>query len=104
MDISSQALRFSGVVLAGGHSARMGKEKALIEVEGQPLWRRQYELLHQAGARDVWVSLRVDQNWLPVEINRIDDVIEDRGPMAGLGTVLNQTVATHVIVVATDLP
>ncbi|WP_254721834.1 NTP transferase domain-containing protein [Kovacikia minuta] len=30
----------SAIVLAGGRSSRMGRDKALIEIEGSPLLRR----------------------------------------------------------------
>ena len=41
------SLPFSAVVLAGGRSTRMGRDKALISVDGVPLWERQLRLVEQ---------------------------------------------------------
>lgn len=37
--------RWTGAVLAGGQSSRMGRDKALMEVEGMTLLDRAIELL-----------------------------------------------------------
>ena len=42
---------FSAIVLAAGRSTRMGRDKALLEVEGVPLWQRQRQVL-VAAARE----------------------------------------------------
>ena len=47
---------FTGVLVAGGNSSRMGFDKATIPWEGGFLWERQVRVLQQAGARDVFVS------------------------------------------------
>ena len=37
----------TGVLLAGGESRRMGRDKAWIEVAGQPLYKRSLNLLRR---------------------------------------------------------
>lgn len=44
----------STLILAGGRSSRMGRDKALIEVDGIPMLRRVYDVA-AACTRDVWV-------------------------------------------------
>jgi molybdenum cofactor guanylyltransferase len=95
---------FSGVVLAGGKSARMGCDKALMELEGVPLWRRQYNLLAQAGAAERVVSLRADQNWLPLDVSRVNDAKPDLGPLSGIVAALGKSRHSHLAVIAVDLP
>ena len=104
MTASIQELSFSGVVLAGGYSSRMGREKALLPVDGQPLWRRQYDLLAQAGAKECYVSVRKEQDWLPDDVARVDDSVVDCGPLSGLAAVTLWVKRTHLIVLAVDLP
>ena len=45
------------LLLAGGRSERMGRDKALLEIAGEPLWKRQVERLVAAGAAEVVVSV-----------------------------------------------
>ena len=51
-----RGLSFTGVVLAGGRSSRMGRDKALLEIDGCTLLDRAVALLHEAGAATVIVS------------------------------------------------
>ena len=47
---------FSGVVLAGGKSSRMGRDKATLFVAGETLLARQLRLLAEAGGAELLVS------------------------------------------------
>jgi len=69
----------------------MGSDKALLPWEGRPLWERQVAVLTQAGASPVAVVRRTDQDALS------DLCWRDRrtgcGPLAGLETILEHTLA-----------
>jgi molybdenum cofactor guanylyltransferase len=101
----------NGLVLAGGHSSRMGRDKAaLVHADGRTLARRTYDLLRQAGCARVALSLRHDQEMPegfsdagPVEIIR-DPAGASLGPIAGIlaGQRLEPDAAW--LVVACDLP
>lgn len=50
--------RLEGVLLCGGRSSRMGRDKALIEVEGEALWLRQRRKLREVLGKEPLVSVR----------------------------------------------
>ena len=95
------------LVLAGGHSRRMGRDKATLVWEGTPLLLRVITRLAPI-ATGVWVAARPGQK-LPVgEYHRVDDVRPGEGPLAGLAAGLAAIAAeadtTPVAVAACDYP
>jgi molybdopterin-guanine dinucleotide biosynthesis protein A len=91
-----------GAVLAGGYSRRMGRDKALLPWQGQPLWQRQTAVLRAAGADPVGTVRRPDQSELGELCWR--DRRRDCGPLAGLEVALHQAGLDHVAVLAVDMP
>jgi molybdopterin-guanine dinucleotide biosynthesis protein A len=92
-----------GVVLAGGESRRMGRDKALVEVDGEPLWRRQVGVLHAAGAGRVVLARRRGQE----NVGYPDccfDAFEGCGPLAGIHAALEIGGHPLVAVLAVDMP
>ncbi len=51
----------TAVLLAGGRSLRMGRDKAFLPYQGRPLWRHQAETLHRCGVTRWWLSCRREQ-------------------------------------------
>lgn len=104
----------AGVVLAGGRSTRMGRDKALIPVQGEPLILRQLRLLRVAGASRVMVSVAagdpkaVDRLWqqIPRAVECLPDARPDTGPLGGIAAALEslRSDESHLIVLAVDLP
>ena len=94
---------FSAVLLAAGRSTRMGRDKALLEIAGVPLWRRQREVLGRAGAAEIFVSARADQAWAAAE-NVVRDAVPDGGPLGGIAAALERAAHPHLAVLAVDLP
>jgi molybdopterin-guanine dinucleotide biosynthesis protein A len=98
--------QLTGAVLAGGESRRMGRDKAGLNVGGQPLWQRQVKLLRAAGASVVGVVRRPDQPALelPADISLWQDTVSGIGPLAGLHAALAACATPWLAVVATDMP
>ncbi len=92
-----------GVVLAGGESRRMGRDKALIQVGGAPLWLRQVRVLRAAGAERVVVLRRRGQAPLDPGDCRTD-IFAGSGPLAGLHAALGIGGHRWVAVLAVDMP
>ncbi len=93
----------NAVILAAGHSIRMGSDKALLELEGRPLWRRQCDLLVAAGAREIFFSVRPDQLWAPMAFAHLRDPEPELGPLGGIEAGLARCQFAHLIVLAVDL-
>jgi len=75
---------FAGVVLAGGASSRMGRDKALLPWRGRTLLEEAVRTLTAAGANPVLVS-----GDRPA-YDHVPDVFPGRGPLGGLASVLQQ--------------
>ncbi|MDO8543729.1 MAG: molybdenum cofactor guanylyltransferase [Opitutaceae bacterium] len=99
--------RPSAVLLAAGRSIRMGSDKALLEVNGIALWRRQRDVLAAAGASEIFLSARPDQPWAETAdgFNAVvRDVVPGFGPIAGITAALERAAHSHLLVLAIDLP
>jgi molybdopterin-guanine dinucleotide biosynthesis protein A len=94
---------FAGAVLCGGASRRMGRDKALIEVDGRALARRVADALAAAGAVAV-VAVGGDGPALRrLGLATVPDDAPGAGPLGGIVTALGAATAPIVLVAACDL-
>ena len=97
--------RLYALVLAGGRSRRMGRDKALLARGGISQLERTVTLLDSFADR-TFVSVRKDQQEEP-ERQRFDQIVDkydDLGPVAGILSALEASPGTDWLVVACDLP
>ncbi len=110
IEAANQILRFTGAVLAGGRSLRMGQDKTKLTVAGEPLLTRQIRLLIECGAQEILVSqhpdrpLTLPERLTPPTPRLVLDLPGELGPLGGLGAVLAAAKTDHILVVAVDLP
>jgi molybdopterin-guanine dinucleotide biosynthesis protein A/rhodanese-related sulfurtransferase len=94
----------TGAVLTGGRSRRMGRDKALVPVDGTPMVRRAADALASAGASPV-VCIGGDAARL-VALGLV--VVPDRwpgeGPLGGLASALAVAPPGRVLVAGCDQP
>ena len=95
---------FSAVLLAGGESRRMGKDKATLSHRGKTLWQIQLELLRQLTPQEIFVSARSDPDWRPAGIQFVADDPPSRGPLSGLAASLDRMSTSHLLALAIDMP
>jgi molybdopterin-guanine dinucleotide biosynthesis protein A len=92
-----------GVVLAGGASRRMGRTKALIEIDGVPMVRRVVDALAAAGCAPVVVVGGDPGELASVGLQPVADHQPGEGPLGGILTAL-RVEDTDLLVAACDLP
>ena len=92
------------VLFAGGNSRRMGADKALLMLNGEPLWAKQLKILRALEPAALWVSARTRPAWCPADIETVLDEPPSCGPLSGLGAVLTRMRTTHLLALAVDLP
>ena len=97
----------SGVVLAGGMSRRLGRNKAVEPFEGEPLIRRVIGRLSQVTDETVVVvndQSRADELPLPDSSNVVMDAFPGGGSLGGIYTGLRSSTNDWAAVVACDMP
>ncbi|MDP6422230.1 MAG: molybdenum cofactor guanylyltransferase [SAR202 cluster bacterium] len=97
----------TGVVLAGGMSRRLGRNKALEQVAGRPLISRVLDSLAEVADQAVVVfgdTDRSDEFGLPSWAHGVLDVYPGKGALGGIYSGLNASRTDWCIVVACDMP
>jgi len=97
-------MNFSAVILAGGKSSRMGRDKAFLEIGGQTLLARQIKLARETGAAEVFISGRTDADYSAFGYRVLHDKFADGGPLAGIERALAAATSPLLLVLAVDLP
>lgn len=94
-----------GLLLAGGKSRRMGKDKALLDRDGEPQLAYAARVIGECVDR-LFVSTQADQGH-DVERRRFEQIVDkydDIGPVAGILSALEAHRDVDWLVVACDLP
>ena len=97
----------SGIVLAGGMSRRLGRDKAIEPVDGEPLISRVIGRLSQVSEQTVVVvndTERASALPLPDSATVAVDVYPGKGSLGGIFTGLSAADGEWGIVVACDMP
>jgi molybdenum cofactor guanylyltransferase len=97
-------MNISAVLLAGGESRRMGKDKATIFFRQRPLWQNQIDLLRALQPKEIFVSARTNPPWRPRGVQFVSDEPPSRGPLSGLSATLARISTDHLLAFAIDLP
>ena len=98
---------FSGYVLAGGKSSRMGADKAFLEIGGETFASRAVNALKPICSQVKIVLNKAQKTSVeifPADVPHIFDIYEDRGALGGVHTALKNCATKYAIILATDLP
>ena len=97
----------TGVILAGGMSRRLGRNKVLVPVGGEPLISRVSNRLSQVADRMMVVvnnPQRAAEIDLPDDVRIVVDLHPGRATLGGIFTGLSEADTNWSIVVACDMP
>jgi molybdopterin-guanine dinucleotide biosynthesis protein A len=94
-----------GLILAGGLSRRMNRDKAALKYQGKTQLDRAFELASR-HVTNVFVSVRADQTLDPARALRpmIVDSVAGEGPVVGIRSALAAHPKVAWLVLACDLP
>jgi len=95
---ATEPLPCIGVVLAGGLSARMGRDKAMLPWQGHPLIEHQIAVLQAAGVREVKVS-----GDRPA-YHGVTDPVPQAGPVGGIAGIAGTCEDGELLIVPVDMP
>ena len=93
---------FTGYVLAGGKSTRMGRDKALLEIGGKPLIRSAVNLLKALTERVVILGPAEKYGFLGLPV--LPDLVPSRGPLSAIYTGLERSGTAVNLFLACDMP
>jgi len=101
----ANATPLKGLILAGGQSSRMQRDKAALDFHGKSQIDHMRELLAPHCA-ETFVSIRPDQSKDPVRttLPQIHDTFLEMGPMGGMLSAMRTDAHAAWLVVACDLP
>ena len=90
----------SGIILAGGHSSRMGRDKSQLFLGGETMLQRQIRKLQALGITDILIS-GADA---PTGTRTVPDIYPERGPLGGLHACLQAAQNSACLVLSVDVP
>ncbi|GBF79070.1 molybdenum cofactor guanylyltransferase [Aphanothece sacrum] len=99
----------SAIILAGGQSSRMGRDKALIPIQGIPMLKR-LAILAQEYTTDVYIITSWPERYqsiIPPDCHLIQEICPSRktqGPLTAFSQALTHIKTPWIWLLACDLP
>ncbi|MEN3324248.1 molybdenum cofactor guanylyltransferase [Mariniflexile soesokkakense] len=92
----------TGIILSGGKSSRMGTDKGFLMYEGKSFVQHSIDALKPLVSNTLIVSN--NKAYDVFGLKRIEDVIENAGPLAGIYSGLKQSSTAYNLVLSCDIP
>jgi molybdopterin-guanine dinucleotide biosynthesis protein A len=96
-------MKTAGIILAGGLSSRMGRDKSLLEIGDETLIERTVNKVRRFAAEIVIASNSTDKYGLAGTVEVADEYV-GMGPLAGIHVGLMAIKAQYAFVVSCDMP
>lgn len=92
----------TGIILSGGKSRRMGTDKGFLSFNGKLFTQASIDALKPLVSEIIIVSNNADYDVFGLK--RIEDIIENSGPLAGIYSGLNHSKTEYIIALSCDIP
>lgn len=93
----------TAIILAGGKSSRMGFDKQFLKIDERRLMDRIIHKLEQEFDEIIIVTNK-PQHYIGLSHKITGDIIENKGPLAGIHAGLKESSSQYVFVLACDMP
>jgi len=93
----------TGVLLAGGESRRMGRDKAGIKLAGVTTAKRTIDAFRPLFA-DIFAVSKTTGRFADLDCREVADIFEEMGAMVGVLTALKEAKTGYIFVAACDMP
>ena len=103
MNETDHVATVAGFMLAGGESSRMGVDKGLLEIAGEPMIARAARLVELVTGGPA-VVVGTPERYRELGLRAIADDWPGCGPLGGIATALRASEADWNLIVACDLP
>lgn len=92
----------TGIILSGGKNSRMGTDKGFLSLNGKLFTQYCIDALYPLVSEIIIISNHSDYDRFGLK--RVEDVIENAGPLAGLYSGLLQSKTPYNLVLSCDVP
>ncbi len=93
----------TAIIMAGGKSRRMGRDKSMLMVNGEPVIKHIFKQLHTHFSQVLVSSDDVSKySFLGVEV--VPDEVTGKGPLMGIASALRASINDVNFVIACDIP
>lgn len=97
-------MNLSAVILAGGESKRMGRDKAWVALDGKPLLALAVEKVRELRVDQIFISGRLGEDYSALNCPVLLDLEPGFGPLGGIERALHECTSPLLLVLAVDLP
>ncbi len=96
-----RAEKYSLLLLAGGKSSRMGKDKAGLTLKGKSFPEHLLDKAQKLGIRQKFLS---GHDWETQDVCVVEDIYKDRGPLGGIHACMKAMETPYCLVLPVDVP
>jgi molybdopterin-guanine dinucleotide biosynthesis protein A len=95
--------KITAILLAGGKSQRMGSDKGVLKLKGKTFIKHICDALQPIVGSNI-VIVSTNKEYDALGYTRVEDIIENKGPVGGLYTALATSKTKVNLVLSVDVP